>query len=61
MGDWFAEHQDPAGFWPVIGKGAEGAAEGDDTPLSSLIHNALEFTMHVDTIIAGLTSRPIPA
>ena len=58
MGDWFVEHQDPAGFWPAIGGGAE---SGGDLPLSSRIHNALEFTMHVDTIIAGLTSRPIPA
>ena len=58
MGDWFVRHQDPAGFWPVIGQGAE---QGSETPLGNLIHNALEFTMHVDTIIAGLSSRPIPA
>jgi hypothetical protein len=57
MGDWFVEHQDPAGFWPVIGQAAE---QGSETPLGNLIHNALEFTMHVDTIIAGLSSRPIP-
>jgi len=57
MGDWFVEHQDVAGFWPVIGQGAEG---GSETPLANLIHNALEFTMHIDTIIAGLSSRPIP-
>jgi len=57
MGDWFVEHQDAAGFWPVIGQGAE---QGSETPLGNLIHNALEFTMHIDTIIAGLTSRPIP-
>lgn len=57
MGDWFVAHQDPAGFWPVIGQGAE---QGSKTPLGNLIHNALEFTMHLDTIIAGLTSRPIP-
>jgi hypothetical protein len=56
MGDWFVEHQDPAGFWPVIGQGAEAGT----APQATLIHNALEFTMHVDTIIAGLTSRPIP-
>lgn len=58
MGDWFVEHQDPAGFWPPIGTG--GGAEASNAPLSTLIHNALEFTMHVDTIIAGLSSRPIP-
>jgi hypothetical protein len=59
MGDWFVEHQDAAGFWPAIGAG--GAAEGGgELPLASRIHNALEFAMHIDTIIAGLTSRPIP-
>ena len=57
MGDWFVEHQAAQGFWPVIGQAAE---QGSQTPLGILIHNALEFTMHVDTIIAGLTSRPIP-
>ncbi|HVA84756.1 MAG TPA: hypothetical protein VNF73_00415 [Candidatus Saccharimonadales bacterium] len=51
MGDWFAAEQHPDGYWPIKGDGAE---------LGNLIHNALEFAMHVDTIIAGLTSRPIP-
>lgn len=32
MGDWFVEHQDPAGFWPVIGKAAE---QGGETPLAT--------------------------
>jgi hypothetical protein len=41
-----------------VGQAAE---HGSPTPLGNLIHNALEFTMHVDTIIAGLTSRPIEA
>ena len=58
MGDWFVEHQAPEGYWPVIGQSAE---QGSESPLGNLIHNAIEFTMHVDTIIAGLTSRPIPA
>lgn len=58
MGDWFVEHQAPDGHWPIIGQAAE---QGSETPLGNLIHNALEFTMHVDTIIAGLTSRPIAA
>ncbi len=57
MGDWFVEHQAAEGFWPAIGQGAE---KGSETPLGNLIHNALEFTMHIDTIISGLTSRPIP-
>jgi hypothetical protein len=56
MGDWFVEHQATEGYWPVIGQGPE---QGTETPLGNLIHNALEFTMHIDTIIAGLTSRPI--
>jgi len=57
MGEWFVEHQSAEGFWPVIGQAAE---QGSAVPLGNLIHNALEFTMHIDTIIAGLTSRPIP-
>jgi hypothetical protein len=57
MGDWFVETQAAEGYWPPLGQGAE---KGSETPLGNLIHNALEFTMHVDTIIAGLTSRPIP-
>jgi hypothetical protein len=56
MGDWFVETQAPEGYWPPLGAGAEGSGP----PLGALIHNALEFTMHVDTIIAGLRSRPIP-
>jgi hypothetical protein len=55
MGDWFVEHQAADGYWPIIG----GGAEAGEAPLANLIHNALEFTMHVDTIISGLTSRPI--
>lgn len=51
MGDWFVSNQHPDGYWPVMGGGA--AERG------SLIHNALEFVMHVDTIISGLTSRPV--
>jgi hypothetical protein len=57
MGDWFVANQAPEGYWPAIGQGAE---QGGGLPLGNLIHNALEFTMHVDTIIAGLTSREIP-
>jgi hypothetical protein len=48
MGDWFASGQAPEGFWPVDDPSAE---------RGSVIHNALEFAMHVDTIIGGLASR----
>ena len=50
MGDWFANRQHAEGYWlpnqskPTLGK---------------LIHNTLEFVMHVDTIISGLSSRPL--
>jgi hypothetical protein len=57
MGDWFVANQAPKGYWRPIGLGAE---QGSGPSLGALIHNALEFTMHVDTIIAGLRSRPIP-
>jgi hypothetical protein len=50
MGDWFVSEQAEAGYWPVKGGGAD---------RGTIIHNALEFAMHMDTIIAGLTSRPI--
>jgi hypothetical protein len=49
MGDWFVARQAPEGFWPSSPEAARG----------SLIHNALEFAMHVDHIIAGLASRPV--
>jgi hypothetical protein len=51
MGDWFAARQAPEGYWPSVA----GAARGN------LIHNALEFAMHVDHIIAGLASRSVMA
>ena len=50
MGDWFVSEQHTDGYWPARAEGAE---------LGSVIHNALEFTMHIDTIISGLTSRPV--
>ncbi len=50
MGDWFVARQHPDGYWPT---------DTPDTQKGRLIHNALEFVMHVDTIIAGLSSRPI--
>ena len=46
----------------VVFRDTSGWLHGE-TPSPGLrehLHNALEFTMHVDTIIAGLTSRPIP-
>ena len=43
MGDWFVEHQDPAGFWPVIGRGRRGrqrdAARQPD-PQRARVHDA---------------------
>ncbi len=49
MGDWFLKCQHPDGYW-LTGKPIE---------QGQLIHNAFEFVMHVDTLIAGLSSRPI--
>ena len=49
MGDWFVRQQHRDGYWPPT--------DGESTR-GRLIHNALEFTMHVDTIISGLSSRP---
>ncbi len=54
MGDWFAARQTPEGYWLP---GAE-ATETAGSTQGSLIHNALEFAMHVDHIISGLASRP---
>ena len=48
MGDWFVRQQHPDGYWPPT--------DGESTR-GRLIHNALEFTMHVDTIISGLSGR----
>jgi hypothetical protein len=49
MGDWFVRRQHPDGYWQADTLVEQGA----------IIHNALEFVMHVDTIIACLSSRPI--
>lgn len=48
MGDWFVSQQHPEGYWVP-------QASGDDR--NKIIHNALEFVMHVDTIIAGLSAH----
>jgi hypothetical protein len=48
MGDWYAETQQEDGHW-----GWE-----NYTTLGRKIELTLEFVMHVDTIIAGLASRP---
>ena len=48
MGDWFVRQQHPDGYWPPT---------DGPTTRGRLIHNALEFTMHVDTIISGLSSH----
>ena len=50
MGDWFVARQHADGYWPTDMPGVD---------QGRLIHNALEFVMHIDTIIAGLSSRPI--
>ena len=47
MGDWFLKCQHPDGYW-LTGKPIE---------QGQLIHNAFEFVMHVDTLIAGLLVR----
>ena len=47
MGDWYAETQNEEGHWYW---------EGYDT-LGSRIELALEFVMHIDTLIGGLASR----
>jgi hypothetical protein len=49
MGDWFAARQHREGYWPAEEVREQGR----------IIHNAFEFVMHVDTIISGLSSRPI--
>ncbi len=50
MSDWFVEYQHPdEGHWHSKTSVDQG----------SIIHNALEFVMQVDTIMAGLSSRPI--
>ena len=58
MGDWFAAGQAPEGFWPTAAGGAE--TIGAATSRGPVIHNALEFVMHVDHIIGGLSARPAP-
>ena len=50
MGDWFVARQHPDGYWP---------GDTPDIQEGRLIHNALEFVMHINTVIAGLSSRPI--
>ena len=42
MGDWFVSRQHPGGYWVP-------QALSDDR--NKIIHNALEFVMHIDTII----------
>lgn len=48
MGDWYAETQHADGFWQWPGYES----------LGSRIELTLEFVMHVDTLISGLSSRP---
>ena len=48
MGDWFVYQQHSDGYWVP-------QASGNDR--NKIIHNALEFVMHVDTIIAGLSAH----
>lgn len=54
MGDWFAAGQAPEGHWPSAG---DAGVEDAESRRGRIIHNALEFTMHVDHIIGGLASR----
>ena len=48
MGDWYVRTQQPEGhwYWPRY------------KTLGSHIEVTLEFVMHLDTLIAGLASRP---
>ena len=48
MGDWYVANQEPSGRWHW---------ENYST-LGSHIELALEFVMHLDTLIGGLASRP---
>jgi hypothetical protein len=48
MGDWYVETQEPDGRWHW---------ENYST-LGSHIELALEFVMHLDTLIGALASRP---
>ena len=51
MGEWYIETQNDEGFWRW--KGFEA--------LGPRIEAALEFAMHVDTLIGGLAARPLSA
>ena len=48
MGDWFVDTQNPEGYWHWDGV----------STLGDHIHLALEFVVHLNTLIGGLTSRP---
>ncbi|MSP12288.1 MAG: hypothetical protein EXR62_04940 [Chloroflexi bacterium] len=48
MGDWYIDNQNAAGYWHW----------DYYTTLGSHIELALEFVMHLDTLIGGLASRP---
>jgi hypothetical protein len=47
MGDWYVERQEPAGWWhPLV-----------ERSLGDVIEATLEFVMHLDTLIGGLSAR----
>ena len=48
LGDWFVAGLNEQGYWP-LGR--------PDAELGVHIHAALEFVMHLDTLISGLSSR----
>lgn len=48
LGEWFIDTQSPDGTWREF---REGGSEGDQ------IHLAAEFAVHIDTIIAALSSK----
>lgn len=48
MGDWYVENQEPSGRWHWV----------NYSTLGSHIELALEFVMHLDTLIGAVASRP---
>ena len=47
MGDWYVDTQEPEGWWhPLV-----------EQTLGDVIEITLEFVMHLDTLIGGLSSR----
>ena len=49
MGDWYVDRQEPGGWWhPLVER-----SPGD------VIEATLEFVMHLDTLIGGLSSRAL--